>query len=188
MEAKGLFLIALIIFVASLFIPFIRKTIGLLLIILGTIGSLSFIGALLGIPMIIFGGILLFIGDKSPNVIIENKNVISSENERRIECPFCSELIKETAKICRYCGRDLPENHLQKIIKRFTCPNCKRVVPSNLDYCPHCKVELFSCEECSAYIQEHDLSCPHCGIKFVKAEEEKFRGSIKRLIRDLKKK
>ena len=38
-----------------------RKAIGLMNIIIGTIISLTVIGALIGVPMIIFGGILFFI-------------------------------------------------------------------------------------------------------------------------------
>ena len=38
-----------------------RKAIGLMNIIIGTLISLTVIGAALGIPMIIFGGILFFI-------------------------------------------------------------------------------------------------------------------------------
>ena len=38
-----------------------RKAIGLMNIIIGTLISLTVIGAALGIPMIIFGGILLFV-------------------------------------------------------------------------------------------------------------------------------
>ena len=32
--------------------------------------------------------------------------LISKEGLRK--CPFCSESIKPDAKVCRYCGRDLP--------------------------------------------------------------------------------
>ncbi len=39
----------------------LRKTIGLLFVILGGIACLSIIGVIVGIPMIIIGGILLFI-------------------------------------------------------------------------------------------------------------------------------
>jgi hypothetical protein len=33
---------------------------------------------------------------------------IVSQSETK-ECPFCAESIKAQAKVCRHCGRDLPE-------------------------------------------------------------------------------
>jgi len=46
---------------AALLIKPIRKTIGLLLVILGGIACMTVIGLILGIPIIIIGGILLFV-------------------------------------------------------------------------------------------------------------------------------
>jgi hypothetical protein len=51
----------LIFFVLPLLWKPSRKAIGLMNIIIGTIISLTIIGALIGIPMIIYGGILFFI-------------------------------------------------------------------------------------------------------------------------------
>jgi hypothetical protein len=54
-------LVALAFIFAALYFRPIRKTIGLLFIILGAIISLTFIGMIVGIPMIVVGGLLLFI-------------------------------------------------------------------------------------------------------------------------------
>ncbi len=46
---------------AAIFVSALRKTIGLLLVILGGIACLTFFGAIIGIPTILIGGLLLFI-------------------------------------------------------------------------------------------------------------------------------
>jgi hypothetical protein len=55
------FLVLAVVVALALFVKPIRKTIGLLLVILGGIFCLSFVGAIFGIPAIVIGGILLFI-------------------------------------------------------------------------------------------------------------------------------
>jgi len=60
-------IIMVVLFVVALFCPTIRKSIGLLLIILGAIFCLSCVGLIVGIPMILTGGILLFIKNREQN-------------------------------------------------------------------------------------------------------------------------
>jgi hypothetical protein len=54
-------LIVVVLIIAAISVKFLRKTIGLLLVILGSIACLSIIGVVVGVPMIIVGGIFLFI-------------------------------------------------------------------------------------------------------------------------------
>lgn len=54
-----------------------------------------------------------------------------TEEEKRVKCPFCAELILPEAKICRFCHSDLEKNKaakpdkpglLKSIIANIICP------------------------------------------------------------------
>jgi hypothetical protein len=55
----GFLVVGLMVWLALAFKP-LRKAIGLLLVIVGAILCLSLIGLILGVPMILAGGLLLF--------------------------------------------------------------------------------------------------------------------------------
>jgi len=59
-EVLGL-LIVIILVVLAISIKVLRKTIGLLLVILGGLACITIIGLVIGVPMIIVGGIFLFV-------------------------------------------------------------------------------------------------------------------------------
>ncbi len=61
MEQLLVLVIVVALIVLALSVKAIRKTIGLLLVILGGVACFTFIGIILGIPMIIVGGLFLFI-------------------------------------------------------------------------------------------------------------------------------
>lgn len=54
-------IIGFVLFFLAMAVRPLRKTMGLLIVILGAIACLSGIGIIIGIPMIIIGGLFLFI-------------------------------------------------------------------------------------------------------------------------------
>jgi hypothetical protein len=53
--------VVIVLIIAALSFKPIRKTIGLLLVILGGLVCLTVVGIIIGIPMIIIGGLFLFL-------------------------------------------------------------------------------------------------------------------------------
>lgn len=56
-------------------------------------------GMLFGFAATILGSLLIYLGRDS------TKGVAASEKK----CPYCAELVKNEANICRYCNKDLTQ-------------------------------------------------------------------------------
>lgn len=79
--------------------------------------------------IIIFAGIMtvigaVFLGLASKNNVLEGRSNTSSDTRK---CPFCAELVKAEAIICRHCQKDLPPL-TESVIKQHATINAVNVI------------------------------------------------------------
>ena len=94
-----------------------------------------FIGLITGI----FGLILALVIKEDPDEM-QKKAIASGGNKK---CPYCAEIVKSEAIVCKHCGRDLPHNDLENCYALNTydetilCLKQKHNVSRDSDLMPH---------------------------------------------------
>jgi hypothetical protein len=114
--------------------------------------------------IIIVGGAMLVAGALLLALSTRGGTTASEASPDYRKCPSCAELVKNEAKVCRFCQRDLPSlsqlaskeaadrktleearHHSESALREAeaklpqgTCPNCYKTIPAASLECKHC--------------------------------------------------
>jgi len=91
------------------------RVLGYIFIVLGVLLSITLFGAIIGIPLIVIGALLVIAGKDTPTqtpIIVQQQ--MSQPQREVIEkeivlCPVCKSKNESDAKYCKKCGESLEE-------------------------------------------------------------------------------
>ena len=108
---------------------------------------------LVGASITLIAGVLLLgFGSMRP------KEGATSYSDKK--CPFCAELIKAEATLCRFCGKELPK--AEKSEKKAHIPGKVYELSLDVANCTSCPVCDSRLKLDAKEIQETKFSCPSC--------------------------
>jgi hypothetical protein len=105
-----------------------------------------FIGVFLA--LIVFLPLYLIVRKPLLSRVIEQEQLQSGDARK---CPFCAELIKTEALVCRFCGRELEDTvgiaRNPRLVGRlesslFVCSTCGQEIRNSHGICVHCAAKL----------------------------------------------
>jgi hypothetical protein len=90
----------------------------------------------------LFGAALFIVA--LPMSILAKPEDSKVKSRSRRKCPYCAELVKIEAAVCRYCGNNLP-NFTDVMPENTVCPNCN----VTLGLTPEAKIiGSYECSNC----------------------------------------
>ncbi|MBS0406704.1 MAG: zinc ribbon domain-containing protein [Proteobacteria bacterium] len=118
--------------------------------------------------IIIAGGAMLVAGALLLALSTRNQFSTSANSPGYRTCPSCAEVVKDEAKVCRYCQRDLPSvselriaheaeqqrladarmlegeaaRQAEESLPKGSCPNCNKTIPLASQECKHCRASF----------------------------------------------
>ena len=99
-------------------------------------------GLMLGLLLGPLGVVISAVLPKDVNAL--EKRALRSGEMRK--CPYCTELVRSQATVCRYCGRDIPIAPLTRVLYTgdgllaHKCRNCGKTYDlAQVERCPYCE-------------------------------------------------